>query len=351
MKSTYKIFITLSIIPQWLFVQWAANNPLWIETHYSLYWYPKLYAFSQFFWSSIPISIGDLGYLALAIWIISKLRYLRKIKTYLDLGVLCAFVYFIFHVQWGLNYHRVPLNNQLDLPNGYTTEELITITEHYIQKTNELQKKITKNDTIAVSIPYSNKDVFRKSQQAIQLLYPKWVLVPYNRDNVKASLFSTGLSYMGYGGYLNPFTLEAQVNAKTPLFSRPTTSCHEIAHQLGYAAENEANFIGILACINSRDIYFQYTGNALGIRYLLRELFNRNPKIASKLSDKIAVGVKKNFNEIADFWKSYENPLEPYFKKTFDSYLKANHQKSGIESYNLVVDLIVNYHKTQTYKQ
>lgn len=39
---------------------------------------------------------------------------------------------------------------------------------------------------------------------------------------------------MGYGGYLNPFTNEAQVNGITPKFRLPTVSGHEVGHQLGY---------------------------------------------------------------------------------------------------------------------
>lgn len=204
MKSTFKILIILSIIPQWLLIQWAAKNPLWVENNYSLQWYPKLYAFSQFLWSHISFSIGDLGYLIVLIWIVSKVRFLTKLKTYLDIGVLCAVVFFVFHLQWGLNYHRLPLNRHLNLSSGYSTVELIEITEQFIQKTNQLQLKINKNDTLAVTIPYSNQEIFEKSQQAVQLLYPKFVFVSYSQNNVKPSLFSKALSYMGYGGYLNP---------------------------------------------------------------------------------------------------------------------------------------------------
>ena len=36
---------------------------------------------------------------------------------------------------------------------------------------------------------------------------------------------------MGFGGYLNPFTHEAQVNTLQPKLRVLTTACHEIAHQ------------------------------------------------------------------------------------------------------------------------
>lgn len=331
------------MIPQWLLVQWAAKHPVWVENYYSATIYPKMYVINQFFWHSFSFSIGDFLYIVMGIWLVSRIRFLNKLTTWLDLGVLCAVVYFVFHLQWGLNYHRLPLKDQLNLSSGYTTESLQAVTETFVNKTNLLHQRIASSDSVAVNIPYSNKQIFEMSQQAVQTLNPDWLSVSYPNTNVKISLFSLGLSYMGYGGYLNPFTLEAQINGKTPTFSKPTTSCHEIAHQLGFAAENEANFVGIIACLEFDDVYFQYTGSALSVRYLLRELYKRNPENATLLSNKLCVGVKKNYKEIASFWKAYENPLEPYFKKSFDAYLKANQQKEGIQSYNLVVDLLVNY--------
>ena len=53
--------------------------------------------------------------------------------------------------------------------------------------------------------------------------------------------------YGGFLGYYNPFSGEAQVNTKVPAFIIPFTACHEIGHQLGFASESEASFVGYLA--------------------------------------------------------------------------------------------------------
>jgi len=45
---------------------------------------------------------------------------------------------------------------------------------------------------------------------------------------------------------------------------------------------------------------------------------------------------------------SYQNPLEPLFKKGFDTFLKANNQAKGIESYSYAVALFVNYFEDKT---
>ena len=58
-------------------------------------------------------------------------------------------------------------------------------------------------------------------------------------------------------------------------------------------------------------------------------------------------GILKNYREVNDFWKQYDNPFEILLDKTYDGYLKANGQKSGIKSYNEMVGLVINYHKNE----
>jgi hypothetical protein len=162
----------------------------------------------------------------------------------------------------------------------------------------------------------------------------------YHPKSVKKSLFSYPLTYMGFSGYLNPLTNEAQVDALIPVYLFPTTSSHEIAHQLGYAAENEANFIGCLAAINHD---FNYSGYTFALRFCLNEIAKRDEALFDELYQTVNKGVLNNYKEARDFWDSYENPLEPLFKSTYSSYLKANKQAKGMESYSYVVALLVNY--------
>ena len=40
--------------------------------------------------------------------------------------------------------------------------------------------------------------------------------------------------------------------------------------------------------------------------------------------------------------QEYKNKAEPVFKSSYDVFLKANKQSAGIDSYDLVVGLIIN---------
>ena len=55
------------------------------------------------------------------------------------------------------------------------------------------------------------------------------------------------------------------------------------------------------------------------------------------------LGVLKNFEQLSDFWVKFQNPFEPFFKKGYDSYLKANGQVKGIKSYNAMVGMLIAY--------
>ena len=88
---------------------------------------------------------------------------------------------------------------------------------------------------------------------------------------------------MGFTGYYNPFTGEAQVNTTVPKFLLPYITLHEIGHQLGYAKEDEANFSGYLAAVDSHDTLFQYSTYLDLFVYANREVFYFD-STASKLA-------------------------------------------------------------------
>jgi len=121
------------------------------------------------------------------------------------------------------------------------------------------------------------------------------------------------------------------------------TCSHEVAHQLGMASESEANFIGFLAASFNDDLYFQYSAYLMAIRYTLFDIYRSDPDLYQEYLEKLPKGVLKNIKESDEFWRKYQNPMEPLFKYFYDNYLKYNQQKDGLESYNRMVDLLISY--------
>jgi len=350
-KIGFAIFLGVQIIG----VNLLSYIPESVEQFYSNGIYSYISKLLRYVLGWLPFSFGDMAY-ALAIivsvrWLIkNRQRIYKDTKHWLvDILATLSLVYLAFHVLWGFNYYRLPLNEALGVKAKYTTEELVAFTEKLITKSNEIHNKITANtDSLKVDIPYSKKEIYRmvpKGYEAISVAHPEF---EYHPKSLKTSLFSIPLTYMGFSGYLNPFTNEAHVDGLIPVYKFPTTASHEAAHQIGYAAENEANFIGALASINNPDSYFQYSGYTFALRYCLAEVYKRDKTQYDDFLKQINKGILKNYREVQDFWQAYRNPLEPVFEKTFDTFLKANHQTEGTKTYSYVVALLVNYYQVHT---
>ena len=148
---------------------------------------------------------------------------------------------------------------------------------------------------------------------------------------------------MGYSGYLNPFTGEAQVNALATHYSFPVTAAHEVAHQLGYASEKEANFIGFLATYHHKEPYFRYSATLFALRYCMKELRALSTEQHDAYKAQLRVGILENYTEAYRFWTQYENPMEEVFKQSYDTFLKANAQEGGIQNYDYVTGMLIYY--------
>jgi hypothetical protein len=120
-----------------------------------------------------------------------------------------------------------------------------------------------------------------------------------------------------------------------------TTACHEIAHQWGIAAEDEANYISIKATTASEIAVVSYAGHLLAFQHLVNSLYRADAQQAKSVMDKLPKGILENIREIRAFWEKYQNPFEVVFERSYDQYLKANQQQAGIRSYSLVVELLV----------
>jgi len=353
MRSRFKNILALSLPLQLLLVNWAASRPDWVERWYSQGLYPWVSGFFRMLYGWVPFSVGDVLYFALgALGIGYLIRHGRRIRTHFraalrDLVAALAVLHFTFYLLWGLNYFRVPLSSSLGLDETYTQPELLALTGELVREANALQAHLAGDSLSPVRPPYSRNEILRKTVASYDFLAGEEPRFRYERASLKASLFSTLLSYMGYGGYLNPFTGEAQVNARLPLFRFPVVSGHEVGHQLGYSAENETNFIGYLATREHPDPYFRYSAATFALSYCLAEVDRRDSLARKALMRSLHPGVRANYAEVQAFWERYQNPMEPVFKALFNSYLEANRQKGGIASYNRIVALLVAYRRKE----
>lgn len=350
MKRKYLLpaFLVLQIV----YLKLIAFYPEVVEQYYSNGLYVGISYFMRITLGWIPFSVGDLLYGIALLFLFFQLwktrnSWKKNWKTnLLQITSYLSVIYFVFHFLWGLNYYRVPLFEKMQIEREYSDADLENFTQRLIAKTNAIHFEITKNVNQKVTNPESIEAIFISSSNGYENLQKEYPFI-YSHPSKKQSLFSLPLTYMGFAGYLNPFTNEAQVNYKLPRFSLPNVVCHEMAHQIGYASESECNFIGFLAGIKNKDLYFQYSAYSNALRYCLLNIAMKDEAKFISLKSKIHHGIVENYKENDAFWKQYDTFIDKGFHAFYDQFLKMNQQKDGMESYSKFVNLLVNYYNTK----
>ena len=311
---------------EWFYSSYILIYPIWIDLISNITNFLKL-------------NIGDLLYL-ISLPIFFKHLYRSKTRRdFLSRTVFTSiFIYSFFYLSWGIHYNKKSINEEYAF-GGYQINELVETTDYYIRKVNNIHEKLSVSPNQKVSLTSSFEEIVFECKKSIKEL--KTTNISTENLKVNKSYFSLLISYLGFNGYINPFTLEANINSRLPKISYPSIISHEIAHQIGYASENEANYIGIISNQISKNMEINYSGNLLALQYLLRELYLNNKILYNNKLEKINKGVLKNIDEKAEFSKNYRNKLEPFVKKAYDLYLKKNNQSYGIKSYGLVVNLLI----------
>jgi Protein of unknown function (DUF3810) len=351
MKSwSWVLLIVLTIL-----IKWVSWYPGWVERNYSHGVYPVISKIQRFLFGWIPFSIGDIFYAFLIAVVLIKTFQLVKLiwkcrinRQYFIKGLqqiifFFLFVYVFFNLLWGLNYNRVGIARQLDLAvKPYTLADLDTLT-------NIIQTRLNDYGALVTEVQRDSFDqkrrLFNASCEAYKAVSEKYSFLEYSPRSIKPSLFSYAGNYLGFQGYYNPFSGEGQVNTTVPRFLVPYVTTHEMAHQLGYAKENEANFVGYLACRFYTSPVFKYSVYFDMYRYSIGEVYSRDTLLAKGFQQKLNPQVIKDIRELRDFFRKYKNPIEPVVMWFYGNFLKANNQPAGKQSYNEVVAWLVAYYK------
>lgn len=302
----------------------------------------------------LPLSFGDVCYIIVVFYclfsainfifkLFKKAYSLKLIKQQLSTLIkVLLWLYILFSLFWGLNYERIGIASQLNLKNNaYSDAELKDMLCVVIDQLNEARIELGDSNYIYPSV----NTIYQTAINSYANTTTKFPFLNYDHPSVKSSSLTFLVSYLGYSGYYNPFSGEAQINTDLPRFYMPFVTCHEMAHQLGYASESEASFVGYLVAKQSKSPLFRYSA--------LFELFiTANSELMSKdfisalLNIKsLNVLVRKDLKTYRNYTIQSENNLEPIVHIAYDQYLKANQQKSGINSYNELVGWVINYSK------
>ncbi|QUH21307.1 DUF3810 domain-containing protein [Alkaliphilus sp. B6464] len=264
------------------------------------------------------------------------LQFFYKVLSY-----ICV-VYVIFMLMWGFNYSRMPIGAILDLQTeSYSKEELYKLNEALIEKANILRIDVPENSDGVMHLAGGYKDIFSRAFLGYETLGKTVKVLSGNYGGPKPIILSKPMLYTGITGMYFPFTAEANVNTATSNLLLPATVLHEMAHQRGFASEDEANYIAYLTASAHPDIDFQYSGTILALIHSMNALSVEDAELAANLSTTYSDELKRDIRSYTEFWKGYKGKVNETANRVNDTYLKINGEKEGTKSYGRMVDLLL----------
>ncbi|AYO58329.1 hypothetical protein CO230_09490 [Chryseobacterium sp. 6424] len=304
-------------------------------------------AVHQRIFAAVHFSVGDVCYIILAglfIFLIVKMirRHSRKKYAIITLIMLNVF-YFIYQLAWGMLYFQPPIMQQLP-KEDITVAEIKSLAIQYLNKCIETRKNVKEDQSGTFKITSLQEIKFEilQQQEAIPLLFNDKKSTGI--DAFKPSLFSKIMGFSGILGYYNPFTAEAQYNALLPSTYLPFTLAHESAHQLGFAREHEANFIGYLIGKEATNPELRYSTQYFVLKSLLNALAEEHPDFVKTIIRQYSPGMKRDRAAERKHRETHEGIFEEIFGFTNDLFLKGNRQEGSI-TYSYFVDLLVRHER------
>ena len=255
-----------------------------------------------------------------------------------------SIIYFLFIFLWGLNYNRMPLSDTLNLnTEPASVIELESLCKNLLEKTLMLRERVKEDSSGVMIFDGDLESMINQTPLGYKNLSEqhKIFLGKYSTPK-KMYLLSYIMSLTTTSGIYSPITGEANINIYPPLIFAPMTICHEIAHQIGFAREDEASFIGYLACKYHPNINYQYSGYLSVLTQAMNQLYKYDKTKFYDLKKQYSAGMKNDLNSVRKYWQQYSGTyVEKISEKTYNAYLKSNNQKDGIQSYGRVVDLLI----------
>lgn len=287
--------------------------------------------------NGLSFSLGDIVYLLLALLLISVtirlLFFLITIrKNFNDFKVeLLQFllipttVYFLFLLFWGGNYERKPLSYGWNIESlKWDTAALLTLNEELVKKMNYEQLN---------TITYSD---LNSTNKLANRLYHQRYADKVARLHVKPTSLGYMLNYIGIQGYYNPLSGEAQFNRFIPPFMHPFVVCHEMAHQAGIAAEDDANLVAYVLGSESNIPEFRYSAYFNIFIYAYSDLKEKDSIAAHHIFESLNQQTKNDIDTLRAVNRRYRSSFSRITNSMYDEYLKIHGQQDGLDSYSEV---------------
>ncbi len=295
-------------------------------------------------WGWLPFPAWELLLVLLVVAVIvglvvaiRKKRFLGWLAALLELAVLLVF---LFVDLWGLNHFAPTIGEQTGLQvEEFGPEQLKAATAYYAEMAGIYAKRVERDANGDVVLP----EFSVLSDEAVAA-YGR--LAEYNDrfalsvPRAKPLLVSKAFAYMGVTGIFVCYTGEPAVSTECYSLAKPYTICHELGHSLAVAREDEANYLGFLACRASQNDLFLYSGYYNAFIYCYNALFEESPSAALSLWNACPEEMIHDSNVHVEHNRQYEGKVQEVAQAVNNSYLET-FDEPGVKSYGLVVNYLI----------
>lgn len=334
----------------------AKRFPVWIETVYTQRLYPVINRALASATSPVPFSVAEFLLCsvivsAAVILLCNVLRLLRRrigfsrlLSSVLSLALLVAALLNLFYFTWGLNYFRAPLAKRIGLDvRPYSEDALERLVECLASDANALRPKLGEDENGVFCYTEGLQETLDALPETYETLAANSDAFSGYPTRAKRVTLSLGLSKLGIAGIYIGITGEPNINVHQPDLLIAEGAAHEIAHGLGIASENEAEFAAYLACNASPDPAVRYSGTVDALITAGNALYKTDPERYLAIRETYCDGLLRDLADYNAYWERYEGKPAEIASKTNDSYLKHNGQASGVKSYGESIDLLLAY--------
>lgn len=334
---------------------WARHSEAFAEQVYARGIYPLYHRAISLLPECLPFSLGEMLLyavcvfvpIAVIVWVLHIIiRKGQRWRVLLSgvLNALCALglVFALFVFGCGINYYRLPYAEAAGLEvRESTQEELYALCLDLAGKAAALREDLTAYEDAngVFTLPCAYDEV---AQWAMTSLGQEEEMLKFSYPRPKSVLCSRGMSYFGIVGVYSPFTGEANVNTDTTDYTIPAAMCHELCHTAGIMREDEANYLAYLACTRHGDEILAYSGIMLALTYSANALHRAAPDLYADVAAEFSEAMWRDLRANAAYWDQFEDTVTNEIgEQVNDTYLKANNQSAGTQSYGAMVDLLL----------
>lgn len=332
--------------------------PVWVETYGRI---TGLFPFSVGEWMLylallLVFALAAGGILLLVMGRKLSEGYKRGYKRY------AFFIYWVFGIvcvimtlNCFLLYQASPISERFEIGGSrdkeYGAAEIAALRDYVVVKANELAPSFERDARGYLIAPDDmEEEAVRQMQRLGERFENLQGYYPYPKK-----LFLSGFYSQQYiMGYYFPFSMEANYNRQMYVINTPVTMCHELSHLKGFILEDEANFIGYLACVDAEDPLFRYSAYLSVIGYLDRdfikaigedaEIYLEHPQISQQVADDKMFLTNESWEQVEKRAVLSTETVRQAADTFLDTTLTLNGVTDGTVSYSRVVRLLLQYY-------